>query len=91
MDLPSAVHDHVDSKDFPSISPDASDNEQDLESDSIMIAADSHTRNGIGKPVSNAKDPNRPKRKKARRACYACQRAHLTCGMYLSCFSGFSI
>ncbi|KAF2764238.1 hypothetical protein EJ03DRAFT_346357 [Teratosphaeria nubilosa] len=29
---------------------------------------------------SNAKDPNRPRRKKARRACFACQRAHLTCG-----------
>lgn len=29
---------------------------------------------------SNAKDPLRPRRKKARRACYACQRAHLTCG-----------
>ncbi|KAL1297839.1 hypothetical protein AAFC00_006366 [Neodothiora populina] len=28
----------------------------------------------------NAKDPSRPRRKKARRACYACQRAHLTCG-----------
>jgi hypothetical protein len=26
------------------------------------------------------KDPLRPRRKKARRACYACQRAHLTCG-----------
>ena len=26
------------------------------------------------------KDPFRPRRKKARRACYACQRAHLTCG-----------
>ena len=31
-----------------------------------------------GKP--NAKDPLRPRRKKARRACFACQRAHLTCG-----------
>lgn len=30
---------------------------------------------------SNAKDPSRPRRKKARRACFACQRAHLTCGM----------
>jgi hypothetical protein len=30
--------------------------------------------------VVNPKDPNRPRRKKARRACYACQRAHLTCG-----------
>lgn len=28
------------------------------------------------------KDPLRPRRKKARRACYACQRAHLTCGTY---------
>lgn len=34
---------------------------------------------------SNAKDPSRPRRKKARRACFACQRAHLTCGM--ACFS----
>ncbi|KAF2679820.1 transcription activator of gluconeogenesis [Lentithecium fluviatile CBS 122367] len=32
------------------------------------------------KPASNAKDPSRPRRKKARRACFACQRAHLTCG-----------
>ena len=32
---------------------------------------------------SNSKDPNRPRRKKARRACFACQRAHLTCGMWL--------
>ncbi|PSN75647.1 transcription activator of gluconeogenesis [Corynespora cassiicola Philippines] len=30
--------------------------------------------------ASNAKDPLRPRRKKARRACFACQRAHLTCG-----------
>jgi hypothetical protein len=32
------------------------------------------------KKPSNAKDPLRPRRKKARRACAACQRAHLTCG-----------
>jgi hypothetical protein len=31
---------------------------------------------------SNAKDPLRPRRKKARRACFACQRAHLTCSEY---------
>jgi hypothetical protein len=37
------------------------------------------TANGL-KPGSNAKDPLRPRRKKARRACFACQRAHLTCG-----------
>jgi len=33
---------------------------------------------------SNAKDPLRPRRKKARRACFACQRAHLTCGELIS-------
>ena len=36
--------------------------------------------NGQPKSASSAKDPLRPRRKKARRACYACQRAHLTCG-----------
>lgn len=36
---------------------------------------------GPPKKSSNAKDPSRPRRKKARRACFACQRAHLTCGM----------
>ena len=40
-------------------------------------------RSNDAKPASksNAKDPGRPRRKKARRACFACQRAHLTCGM----------
>ena len=33
--------------------------------------------------TANGKDPNRPRRKKARRACFACQRAHLTCGMWM--------
>jgi hypothetical protein len=33
------------------------------------------------KPKLDPKDPLRPRRKKARRACFACQRAHLTCGM----------
>ena len=28
------------------------------------------------------KDFTKPRRKKARRACHACQRAHLTCGTY---------
>lgn len=34
------------------------------------------------KPKLDPKDPLRPRRKKARRACFACQRAHLTCGMF---------
>ncbi|KAI9769150.1 MAG: Transcriptional regulator of nonfermentable carbon utilization [Geoglossum simile] len=33
-----------------------------------------------GATLTNAKDALRPRRKKARRACHACQRAHLTCG-----------
>lgn len=33
------------------------------------------------KKQNDAKDAQRPRRKKARRACFACQRAHLTCGM----------
>ncbi|KAK5801120.1 hypothetical protein VI817_003332 [Penicillium citrinum] len=48
---------------------------------------DSSRINGDGKEngrkSTNAKDPSRPRRKKARRACFACQRAHLTCGMPL--------
>ncbi|KAH9884100.1 transcription factor [Xylariomycetidae sp. FL2044] len=35
---------------------------------------------GEVKKKYDPKDPLRPRRKKARRACYACQRAHLTCG-----------
>ncbi|CAI7606444.1 unnamed protein product [Penicillium manginii] len=44
---------------------------------------DSGRTNGDAKEnrkSTNAKDPSRPRRKKARRACFACQRAHLTCG-----------
>lgn len=45
--------------------------------------ADAPPLTGNGQTKSaNAKDPMRPRRKKARRACYACQRAHLTCGLY---------
>lgn len=36
----------------------------------------------VAKPKLDLKDPLRPRRKKARRACFACQRAHLTCGMF---------
>ncbi|MCJ1309791.1 Transcriptional regulator of nonfermentable carbon utilization [Agyrium rufum] len=39
-----------------------------------------HDEGQNGHKAANGKDPGRPKRKKARRACYACQRAHLTCG-----------
>lgn len=44
--------------------------------------------NGEVKKKYDPKDPMRPRRKKARRACFACQRAHLTCGMctWFICF-----
>jgi hypothetical protein len=41
------------------------------------------------KPKLDPKDPLRPRRKKARRACFACQRAHLTCGMLI--YLGFHL
>jgi hypothetical protein len=50
--------------------------------------ASSDAPNGSNKAKSN--DPSRPRRKKARRACFACQRAHLTCGMYSS-FSSLTL
>lgn len=46
--------------------------------------------NGQSTAATNAKDPLRPRRKKARRACLACQRAHLTCGMLLIEIHDFS-
>jgi hypothetical protein len=59
------------------------DNDNDHDHDDTDMAADHNQdkppANGQ-KPQANAKDPLRPRRKKARRACFACQRAHLTCG-----------
>jgi hypothetical protein len=55
------------------------------EHEGIDMAEQSDEREGSlarnGSKPNNTKDPSRPRRKKARRACYACQRAHLTCGM----------
>lgn len=48
--------------------------------------ADQNTTEGTTGEVKkkyDPKDPLRPRRKKARRACFACQRAHLTCGKSL--------
>jgi len=44
------------------------------------VTADGLDPSGEPKKKYDPKDPLRPRRKKARRACYACQRAHLTCG-----------
>ncbi|UNI22582.1 Transcriptional regulator of nonfermentable carbon utilization [Purpureocillium takamizusanense] len=56
-----------------------SDNEDESES---FLRDDSKMGDNDGevKKKYDPKDPLRPRRKKARRACYACQRAHLTCG-----------
>jgi hypothetical protein len=51
---------------------------QRAESNGSSNEQSSKAANGNGK--SKSKDALRPRRKKARRACLACQRAHLTCG-----------
>ncbi|KAJ5101520.1 hypothetical protein NUU61_003742 [Penicillium alfredii] len=48
--------------------------------DSKAMANGDSGKAGNSRKATNAKDPSRPRRKKARRACFACQRAHLTCG-----------
>ncbi|KAL6709816.1 Transcriptional regulator of nonfermentable carbon utilization [Coniothyrium glycines] len=63
-------------------SPEYSGDDLDMAADHADDRHSNHAspdhKNGNGKP--NSKDPLRPRRKKARRACFACQRAHLTCG-----------
>lgn len=60
--------------------PDGSDMAADRKLESQADDASPSQKNANGTKSSNAKDPLRPRRKKARRACFACQRAHLTCG-----------
>ncbi|KAJ2901385.1 C6 finger domain-containing protein [Zalerion maritima] len=62
-------------------------NEREDDGDHIMAEAPialsevgTDTTTGEVKKKYDPKDPSRPRRKKARRACFACQRAHLTCG-----------
>lgn len=50
--------------------------------DNKNLADSSKNLLDIKKPKPDPKDPLRPRRKKARRACFACQRAHLTCGKF---------
>lgn len=65
---------------------DVSDPMSDVEDDGDITMDDKSgdNTNGETKKKYDPKDPSRPRRKKARRACFACQRAHLTCGMYFS-------
>ncbi|KAL7817622.1 hypothetical protein V8C44DRAFT_243058 [Trichoderma aethiopicum] len=67
------------------VSDPVSENEEDSETlakDDDERMADTMAANGSydEKKKYDPKDPLRPRRKKARRACFACQRAHLTCG-----------
>ncbi|KAL2130302.1 hypothetical protein VTI74DRAFT_6652 [Chaetomium olivicolor] len=59
------------------------ENEQLVKDEDEKMADRSVTSEGPDVEVKkkyDPKDPLRPRRKKARRACFACQRAHLTCG-----------
>jgi hypothetical protein len=61
------------------------ENEQFTKEEDDKMADQSATSEGAEasgevKEKYDPKDPLRPRRKKARRACFACQRAHLTCG-----------
>jgi len=61
------------------------DAEMFLKKEDDKMADQSTSENGADntgevKKKYDPKDPLRPRRKKARRACFACQRAHLTCG-----------
>lgn len=71
-----------DADEHASPSPEYSDD--DMAAEQTSNAGSPPQKPASGKPASNAKDPLRPRRKKARRACFACQRAHLTCGEYPS-------
>ena len=61
-----------------------SENEDESETfhknDDKMAENTTDSTTGEVKKKYDPKDPSRPRRKKARRACFACQRAHLTCG-----------
>jgi hypothetical protein len=57
------------------------ENEDDNMAEQTYLKNEDGDRTQAKKPKLDPKDPLRPRRKKARRACFACQRAHLTCGM----------
>jgi hypothetical protein len=60
------------------------DHDDNIMGDQSYLTEGEHEDGDGAAPVKKAKvdpkDPSRPRRKKARRACFACQRAHLTCG-----------
>ena len=63
----------------------SSDDSDSQDSDDMAPSINKPAPKGNGDKVKKAanKDPNRVKRRKARRACENCQRAHLTCSKSL--------
>lgn len=68
------------SQTLPNMSDSVQEPSQSDDKASPASASSNKDHNDSATKRANAKDPSRPRRKKARRACYACQRAHLTCG-----------
>ncbi|CAG8000607.1 unnamed protein product [Penicillium salamii] len=64
----------------PADSRDDRDSADITEHEQMDVKPKTHGDSKADRKAANAKDPSRPRRKKARRACFACQRAHLTCG-----------
>ena len=62
-------------------SADATEHSEQMDSLADRVNGGDDGINENARKATSAKDPSRPRRKKARRACFACQRAHLTCGM----------
>lgn len=77
-DVPAGVHENGHTK---------TDSNSNMKKGDTTMTEPKKTPGGTGEGVKkkhDPKDPLRPRRKKARRACYACQRAHLTCGKIIS-------
>jgi hypothetical protein len=73
-------------------SPEYSGDDMAAEQTADRPDGDASPDNKTANAKANAKDPLRPRRKKARRACFACQRAHLTCGKFVFlCSSTFVV
>jgi hypothetical protein len=77
------VSDGMSENEYDDTDPHLGDEDDD---DDRMAGLDIKPEDGAAEPKKkyDPKDPTRPRRKKARRACFACQRAHLTCGTYMS-------
>jgi hypothetical protein len=85
--MSSDAEDELASPERDDLSPDPDGDIQDTADGTMADSEQSKAgANASGNDAPNGqtkKDFQKPRRKKARRACHACQRAHLTCGMYV--------